>query len=128
MHERARPVLVAVVEEVLLELIEEDVCLLGPARFVEEPLDRLRPGVPDRDDRARPERAQLPHDSCGEERGLADPALAVENGEPRRDEIRDDDVTLALAAEEEEPIELRVLEGGQALERRKPCRDRCAQT
>ena len=97
-----------VVDEVLLELVEDQVAARRPrvGRLVERP--------PRGAARARD------HESCSATNGvrlhapqlaaatparstrrLADAALAVEHGQPRRQQVRDDHLALALAAEEE---------------------------
>ena len=76
----------------------------------------LRPRVVHDDRRA----AQLPQPPChagAEERALADAARPVEDGEPVREHVRRHRRDLALAAEEEERVELGVLERSEALVR-----------
>src|SRR3989442_13393942 len=105
--------LLVVVEEVLLELVEDQECLIVRPRQA-----RLgRPLGEHRDLRVWCELAQPRRNRRAEDRALADAARAVEHREPRREEIRDEYLGLALAPEEEERIELGVLERGQPLER-----------
>ena len=134
----AGPEAVALVEEVLLELVEDHVDVplhdprRGPQRVGERPaafesdrlLDRLvqaaaRVTGPGRehDDRGVVDGADRVGDRGPEQRRLPDPARAVQDREPRGHQIGDDDLPLALAAEEEEGVELGVLERRQPLER-----------
>ena len=64
-------------------------------------------------------RAERPRDAREEERRLPHPARAVEDREPRRDEVRDDDLGVALPPEEVERVEVGVLERGEAAVRRR---------
>ena len=136
--ERPRPAVVGVVEEVLLRLVEDEVDVAVRLRAPRgrpraDPLaapgrlrDRLgetavrivAPAREDDDERALGQLAQRARDCGAQERRLADAARPVEHREARRDEVGDDDLALALAPEEEEGVELRVLERVQALERR----------
>ena len=83
MQERARLVVVNVVKEVLLELIENEIRIVGVPNLGEGIFDRAGPRVAQRDDGPGLEGAQLSHDAGGEQRRLADAALAVEHGQPR---------------------------------------------
>ncbi len=93
---------------------------------VQRLLDRRREaedGIPapraedDRDEARRPPRRRvvrgLPPEACrdpgAEQRALADAALRVEQREPRRAEVADDDAGLRVAAEEEVGVVLRVV-------------------
>ena len=58
-----------------------------------------------------------------QKRCLADAARAVEDGQTRSHQIRDDHLDLTLAAEEEQRVELGVVEGRQPLVRARRCRD-----
>ena len=128
---------VPLVEEVLLELVEDDVDVAadrfrrGLQRLDERPpaleadrlLDRLlrapvgvaRPRRED-DDRRVVDRAHRVRDRGAEERALADAARPVQHRQPRGHEVGEHDLALALAAEEEQRVELRVLERSEALE------------
>ena len=111
-----------VVEEVLLELVEDQERLavgIGQRR-----LDR--PFVEHDDLGLRRDLAQATCDGGAENRALADPARPVEDGQLRREHVRDDDLGLALAPEEEEGVELGVLERRKALVRRGDARRRRA--
>ena len=124
---------VAVVREVLLRLVEDQVDVargLRPLGDVEQlaALDDGRPGErgrepvlgvvaparEDDDDRLLGQLAHRARDGGEQQRRLAHPARPVEHGEAGRDEVRDDDLGIALAPEEIERVELGVLE------RRKP--------
>ena len=69
--------------------------------------------------------AQLARDARAQDRALADAALAVEHGQARGEQVRDEDVALPATAEEEERVDLGVVERAQALVRPGRCRD-CA--
>jgi hypothetical protein len=137
----------AVVDEVLLHLVEHEVDLAAHLRRplgedVREPelvAGRLGSGRGrDRDQRVvsplidhdrqravaltraaahRHERAQPPHHARAEERALADAARPVENGQPGGDEIGGDELGLAVAPEEEALVELGVVEPREPLVR-----------
>ena len=117
------------VREVLLGLVEDQVDVtrgLRPVEHFDQPLgldcaqigDRggqvlgrlSAPAREDDHDRRLGQLSQRPCDRGEQERGLADPARAVQDGESRGDEVRDDDLGVALAPEEVEGVELRVLE------------------
>ena len=57
--------------------------------------------------------------ACAQERALADATRPVEHRQPGRHQVRRDELRLALAAEEEERIVLGVAEVGEPLERRR---------
>ena len=136
--ERARAPVVSVVQEVLLGLVEDEVdvslCLRALERLQRPAVragsvglaDRLRQGrgrilAPARehdDERRFGELPERPRDGCAQQRRLPHAARPVEDGQPRGDEVGDDDLTLALAPEEEEGVELRVVEGVEPLVRR----------
>ena len=65
------------------------------------------------------ELADAPGDAGVEQGALPDPARAVEDREPRGEEVRHRDLGLALAAKEEQSIELAVAERREAAERRR---------
>jgi hypothetical protein len=127
-----------VVEQVLLELVEQEMQLAVPlgrrCHRVDEPRRRsqvvalgvhgldqpggriLGPRIVEDDRRA----ALLPQpagDAGAEERALPDAARPVEDGQPAREHVRRHRSYLALAAEEEERVELRVLERRETLVR-----------
>ena len=74
----------------------------------------LRPRIV-HDDRRAAQLAQPARHAGAEERALADAARSVEDSEPVREHVRRHGRDLALAAEEEERVELGVLERGEAL-------------
>src|SRR5206468_2197036 len=102
----------------LLELVEDQVALGRAGELGGDALERARPGVVQHDGRAGCLLAEVADDGRAEQRRLPDSALAVEDRQPGREQVRDHDLALVLAAEEEERVELRVVEGGQALEGR----------
>ena len=127
-----------VVEDVLLEVVEQQMelpALLRDSRHrVDEPRGRAelaalgmdRSDQPSRgilgprvvhDDRCTAQLAQPAGHAGTEERALADAARSVENGEPAREHVRRHGGDLALAAEEEQRVELGVLERREALVR-----------
>ena len=128
---------VAVVDEVLLDLVEQQVDLrvLGGCnldRLGERAgLDRrgschrlgecgcrgIRPDVADCDERFVRKCPQVARDAGAQHRALADPRRAVEDGQARRHDVRDDDIAVLLASEEELLVELRVFEGREPLVR-----------
>ena len=63
--------------------------------------------------------AQLPGDRGQEQGRLTDPARPVQHREARGDEVRDDDLGIALASEEVQRVELGVVEGGETTVRRR---------
>ena len=126
------------VEDVLLEVVEQEVELAALLRGGGDRVDEARRGaelaalrVHRRDQAGRGilgprvvhddrRAAQLPQparDAGAEERALADAARPVEDGEPVREHVRRHGRDLALAAEEEERVELGVLERREALVR-----------
>ena len=135
--ERSRPAVVGVVEEVLLGLVEDEVDVAVGLRAARAPSsgatpfgaaarglgDRLgerdgrivAPAREDDDERLLGKLAQRACDGRAQERRLPDAARAVEHRQPRGDEVRDDDLALALAPEEEQRVELGVLEGVEPL-------------
>ncbi len=137
--ERPRPTVVGVVEEVLLRLVENEVDVAFGLRALERRERRSRsarrPPLP-RPPRRAPtigsslqlektttsgllgQLAERARDRGAEQRRLPDAARPVEHGQPRGDEVRDDDLGLALAPEEQERVELGVLEGVEPLVRR----------
>ena len=137
--ERPGPVLVPVVEEVLVDLVEEHVDVAADDRRagVERVRQRRAGSIPAASASARLRRstgsdcqaskttttsgsrraAQVVRDPGAEQRALADPALPVQDGQPGRDQVGGDDLAVALAAEEERGVGVRVLEAGEALER-----------
>ena len=150
---KPRAALRGVVEEVLLELVEDEVELAFHRRderdrvhdrtgrlharggcdgCVERAQRVVGPRVEDDDAGMLGEGPQIARDAGAQHGALADAARPVEHGQPRRDEVRDDDLALALAAEEEQRVELRVLERREALvradgprhRRRRECRRR----
>ena len=140
--EGAGPSVVGVVEEVLLGLVEDEVDVAPRLRLLERGCGsravgavagglserfcqrRRRVLAPAREDdhqrllRQFPQRAR---DRGSQERRLPDAARPVQHRQARRDQVRDHDLALALAAEEEQRVELGVLEGIQALVRRLGC-------
>ena len=93
---------VRVVDEVLLELVEDDVrlgtvdleCLmLGPRR------QQSYVGF-------RSDTSQLADNTGTENRTLANPRFAIQHGQARCEHIRNDHLSLALASEEEQRIEI----------------------
>ena len=141
-----RTAVAAVVEDVLLHLVEDEI-ELASGRRSRAPRARRRaarrsgapaaaatasdrvvaPAVDDHDlcgalfgaGRRRNERAQTPRHAGAQQRALADAARAVEHGQPRGHQVRRDDLGLALAAEEEAPVVLGVAEARKPLERRR---------
>ena len=135
------------VEEILLETVQDeqsvDVATLGPtlqhaqqlttgivdAKLVQDCGPQAGQGIgPPRmedDDRVlgRAVRADvLPQPVCNprlQQRALADAARPVDDGEPRRQDVRDDQRPLTLAAEEQQCIQVRRAEGRETLERRR---------
>ena len=81
-QQRADTVVAAVVEEVLLELVEDQIGLGRAPRLVEDAVERTRPAVSEDDSGLRSGGAQISRDRGREQRRLADAALAVEDGEP----------------------------------------------
>ena len=144
------PSFVLVVEEVLLELVEDEVELgvepprPGRERVGERHASTKRAGtVADsgfdgveqiRNGVARPGREddddgvllapETMRDARLQQGRLPDAARAVEDGQPRGHQVRDDHLDLALAAEEEQRVELGVVERRQPLVRARRCRDR----
>ena len=108
---------VIVVDEVLLELVEDHVRLGHVLHLGERGGGVLRPRVVHDDERRRRDLAQLADDACAEDRRLADAGLAVEHGQPRREQVRDDHRALALPSEEEERVEVGVVENAEPLVR-----------
>jgi len=136
----AGELVVLVIEEVLLELVEDHVHVAAnrPGRGLEpfrERSVRLDPGGSvDRFPQAEPRiagpggeendgRVVRPpegvDDGRAEERGLADPAGAVEDGQAGGEQVGDDNFALPLAPVEEEGVEFGVLEGRKAFEGRR---------
>ncbi len=118
-------------DEVLLELVEEQIRLAVSLRCGRDRVDEARrrpelgiggvhrrnkPGLGlDRplavhDHRTAAERAKPLRDPCPQQRALADAARPEEDGQPVREDVRDDRLPLALAAEEEERVERGVAE------------------
>ena len=123
--QRPRVALPAVVEEVLLELVEDQVDLAARDHGSLDGLDeggplldlrlfRDRGGERRRrvlgpvrvhcDDRPLGQSPEIPGHRRAQQRRLPDPARPVQDRQPRRDEVRDVDLALPLAAEEEQPI------------------------
>ncbi len=132
------PAVGAVMEEVLLELVEQEIRLTALLRCRRDGVDEagrraeLRGGgmrccnhaglgldrpLSVHDHCRAAQLAQTLCDTCPQQGALADAARSEENGQPIRDHIGDDRLTLALAAEEEERVERRVGECGKTLER-----------
>ena len=65
--------------------------------------------------------AQLVHDACPQERRLADAARAVQHRQAGSEGVRDDDLRLARAPEEEQRVQFTVVEGAQPLVRAAHC-------
>jgi hypothetical protein len=149
-HERARSAFVLVVEEVLLELVEDhvdvavessrpsrqlvgerstlpdcfDVVGRGGAHGVEQVGHGVAgPRREDDDERVVGSPEAMRHPGT-EQRRLADAADPVEDGQARGHQVGDDHLDLALAAEEEQRVEGRVLERREPLVRTRRSRDR----
>ena len=125
LRERARPAIVGVVQEVLLGLVEHEVHVAVGLRALECLSADPRPSPPtwpiasgetrifapareDDDERLLGQLPKRAGDRRAQQRRLADTARPVEDGQPRGDEVHDDALFLALAAEEEQRVELRV--------------------
>ena len=137
--ERVLARVVGVIQEVLLRLVENQVDVAIRLRALERVVAAgaaigVRPPANRRRQSARagssPHLEKTTTSGCsGSSRSerataarrsedLPTPLGPVEDGEARRDEIRDDDLALALAPEEDQRVEVRVVEGAQALVRR----------
>ena len=136
---RTRAGVVRVIEEVLLGLVEDEVHVsaagtlsasrgavrgraarLAPPRRAQ--LGIVAPAREHDDERLLRQLSQRARDRGAQQRRLADPARAVEHRQPRGDQVGDDDLPLALAAEEQERVELGVVERAQALVRARSAR------
>src|SRR5206468_10261193 len=135
---RAQGPFEAVVEDVFLEVVEQQVELPALLRGGGDRVDKsgrraevTAPGM-DRvdqasrgilsprvvhDDRRAALLTQPARNPGAEERALADTARPVEDGQPVREHVRRHRSDLALAAEEEQRVELRILERREALVR-----------
>ena len=115
-----------VVEEVLLGLVEDEINIAFGGRaphHLDEPVPAGQSGrrgdvvgqrargvvtpTPEHDDqRLLRELAQRPGDARAEQRRLADAAWPVEHGEPRGNQVGDDDLDVARTAEEQECVQV----------------------